>query len=73
MTVAVGGTNMSHLPRLNSPVVRVAVCSALVVMILSAVSCGRKPNNTTVANTGKEAVGTTGKETQKTFASPAEA
>jgi Protein of unknown function (DUF2950) len=64
---------MSHLPRLNSPVVRVVVCSALMVMILSAVSCGRKPNNTAVGNAGKEAVGTTGKETQKTFASPAEA
>jgi Protein of unknown function (DUF2950) len=67
MTVAVGGTNMSHLSLLNKiPVVRVAMCSALVVMILSALSCGRKPNNDT-------AVGTSGKEMLKTFASPAEA
>jgi len=57
---------MSHLPGLNRVfVVRVGVCSALIVMIISASSCRRKPDNT--------AVGTTGKETQKTFASPAEA
>ena len=54
--------------------VRVAVYSALIVMIVSAISCQRKPNNTAAGTTGKEAqVGTTGKETQKTFASPAEA
>jgi Protein of unknown function (DUF2950) len=63
---------MSHLPGWNSPVVRVAVCSALIVMIVSVLSCERKPNNTAVGTTDK-AVGTTGKETQKTFASPAEA
>jgi hypothetical protein len=56
---------MSHLPGLNSSVVRVAVCSALIVMIVSVLSCRRKPDNT--------AVGTTGKETQMTFASPTEA
>ena len=57
---------MSHFPRLNKiPVVRAAVCSALIMMIVSVLSCERKPNNT--------AVGTTGKQTQKTFASPAEA
>jgi hypothetical protein len=66
---------MSHLP-VNSLVVRVAVCSAL---IASVVSCERKPNNTSVGTTGQgvgttdKAVGTTGKETQETFASPAEA
>ena len=57
---------MWHLPGLNKiPVVRVAVCSALIVIIVSLPSCTKKPDNT--------AVGTTGKETQKTFASPAEA
>ena len=57
---------MSHLPGLNKiPVVRVAVCSALIVMLVSLPSCRRKPDNT--------AVGTTGELTQKTFASPAEA
>jgi DUF2950 family protein len=57
---------MSHLPGLNKiPVVRVAVCSALIAMLVSLPSCRRKPDNT--------AVGTTGEETQKTFASPAEA
>jgi len=54
--------------------VRVAVYSALIVMIVSVLSCERKPNNTAVGTTAKETqVGTTGKETQKTFASPAEA
>src|SRR5262249_61620701 len=67
MTAAAGGTNMSHLPGLNKiPVVRVAVCSVLIVMLISAGACRRKPDNNT-------AVGTTGEETQKTFASPAEA
>jgi len=57
---------MSQLPGLNKvPVVRVAVCSALIVMIVSVASCQRKADRT--------AVGTTGNETQKTFASPAEA
>jgi hypothetical protein len=57
---------MSHLPGLNKiPVVRVAVCSALIVVLVSLPSCRRKPDNT--------AVGTTGEETQTTFASPAEA
>jgi hypothetical protein len=69
MTVAVGGTNMSHFPWLNKiPIVRVAVCLALIVMSVSAPSCERKPNKPNNA-----AVGTTGKETQKTFVSPAEA
>ena len=63
---------MSNLRGLNSPVVRVAVCSALIVMIVSVLGCERKPNNTAVGTTG-QAVGTSGKETQKTFASPAEA
>jgi hypothetical protein len=63
---------MSHLPGLNRPVVRVAVCSALIVMIVSVVSCESKPNNTAVGTTG-QAVGTSGTETQKTFATPAEA
>jgi Protein of unknown function (DUF2950) len=64
---------MSHLPGLNKvPVVRVAVCSALIVLIVSLPSCRRKPDNTAVG-TSKEAVATTGNETQKTFASPAEA
>src|SRR5262245_34865917 len=62
----VGGTNMSQLPGLNKiPVVRVAVCSALIVMLISARACRRKPDNT--------AVGTTGEESRKTFASPAAA
>ena len=57
---------MSLLSGLNKiPVVRVAVCSALIVMIVSVSSCRRKQDNT--------AVGTAGKEVQKTFASPAEA
>jgi hypothetical protein len=64
---------MWHLPGLNKiPVFRVAVCSALIVMIVSVLSCERKPDNAAVRTTGK-AVGTTGKETQQTFASPAEA
>src|SRR5262245_31368793 len=74
MTAAVGGTNMSHLPGLNKvPVVRVAVCLALIVMIVSLPSCRRKSDNAAVGTTSKEAVATTGTETQKTFASPAEA
>jgi len=57
---------MSHLPGLNRILIfRVAVCSALLVMIVSVPACRRKPDT--------DAVGTTGKETQKTFASPAEA
>ena len=63
---------MSHLLGLNRLVARMAVCSALIVMTVSVLSCERKPNNTAMGNTG-EAVGTTGKETQKTFASPADA
>jgi len=60
---------MSHFPWLNKiPIVRVAVCLALIVMSVSAPSCERKPNKPNNA-----AVGTTGKETQKTFVSPAEA
>jgi Protein of unknown function (DUF2950) len=58
---------MSHLPRLNTPVVRVVVCSALIVIIVSMLSCRRKPDNTAVGTTGKKT------ETQMTFASPAEA
>jgi hypothetical protein len=62
----VGGRNMSHLSGFNKiPVVRVAVCSALIAMLISAGACRRKPDNA--------AVGTTGEETQTTFASPAEA
>jgi len=69
MAVVLGGTNMSRLPWLNkASVVRVALCSALIAMIVSAVSCERKP-----AKPNDTAVATTGKETQKTFASPAEA
>jgi len=70
---------MSHLPGLNKLVARVAGGSALIVMIVSGLSCERKPHNTAVGTTDKavgttgQAVGTTGKETQKTFASPAEA
>jgi Protein of unknown function (DUF2950) len=70
---------MSHLLGLNRLVARIAVCSALMVMIVTVVSCERKPGNTTVGTTGQgvetadKAVGTTGKETQRTFASPAEA
>jgi hypothetical protein len=45
---------------------------AQIVMIVSVLSCERKPNKTAVGTTDK-AVGTTGKETRKTFASPAEA
>ena len=63
---------MSQLRGLNSRLVRVAVCLAQIVMIVSVLSCERKPNNTAVGTTDK-AVGTSGKETQKTFASPAEA
>jgi Protein of unknown function (DUF2950) len=69
MTVAVGETNMSHLLGLKTvPVVRVAAYSALILMTVSALSCESKPNKP-----NNTAVGTTGKETQKTFASPAEA
>ena len=54
--------------------VRVVVYSAVIVMIVSAISCERKPSNPAAGTTGKETqVGTTGKETQKTFGSPAEA
>jgi len=63
---------MSHLRGLSSRLVRVAVCLAQIVMIVSVLSCERKPNNTAVGTTGKT-VGTSGKEAQKTFASPAEA
>jgi len=64
---------MSHLRWLNKiPVVRVAVCSALIVTMVSVLSCRRKPDNTAM-NTAKTEVGTSGKEAQKTFASPAEA
>src|SRR5262245_34740111 len=75
MAVVLGGTNMSHVTGLKKvPVVRVAVYSALIIMIVSALSYERKPSNTAAGTTAKEAqVGTTGKETQKTFGSPAEA
>ena len=63
---------MSHLPGLNKVPVRVAVCSALIVLIASVPSCRRKPDDTAV-NTTSKTVGTTGKETQQTFASPAQA
>ena len=63
---------MSHLPGLNNGVVRSGVCTALIILIVSVVSCGRKPKNTAEGTTG-QAVATTGKETQKTFASPADA
>src|SRR5262245_54231005 len=73
MTAAAGGTNMSHLSGLNRiHVARVTVCSALIVMIVSLASCRKKPDNAAVDTTGK-AVATTVKETQKSFASPAEA
>ena len=58
---------MSHLPGVNRiRVVRVGFYSALIVTMISTVGCGRKQQE-------NAAVGTTGKETQKTFASPAEA
>ena len=64
---------MSHRCGLNRMhVVRVAVCSALIVIIVSLPACRKKPDNTAVGTTS-QAVATTGKEAQKTFASPAEA
>jgi Protein of unknown function (DUF2950) len=57
---------MSQLPGVNKiRVVRVGFCSALIVTMISMIGCGRKQENA--------AVGTAGTETQKTFASPAEA
>src|SRR5215468_4184036 len=57
---------MSHLPGVNKiRVVRVGFYSALIVTMISMLACGRKQENA--------AVGTAGKESQKTFASPAEA
>jgi len=57
---------MSHLPGLNEiRFVRIGSCSALIVTTILMLGCGKKQENA--------AVGTTGKETQKTFASPAEA
>ena len=57
---------MSHLPGINKiRVVRVGFYSALIVTMISMLACGRKQENA--------AVGTAGKESQKTFASPAEA
>jgi len=57
---------MSHLPVVNTiRVVRAGLSSALIVTLISTLGCGRKQE--------KAAVGTTGSETQKTFASPAEA
>jgi hypothetical protein len=57
---------MSHLSGINAiRVVRAGCCSALIVTMMSMLGCGRKQENA--------AVGTTGTETQKTFASPAEA
>jgi DUF2950 family protein len=57
---------MSHLPVVNTiRVVRAGFSSALIVTMMSMPACGRKQENA--------AVGTTGTETQKTFASPSEA
>jgi hypothetical protein len=57
---------MSHLSGINAiRAVRAGCCSALIVTMMSMLGCGRKQENA--------AVGTTGTETQKTFASPAEA
>jgi hypothetical protein len=57
---------MSHLSGINAiRVVRAGCCSALIVTTISMLGCGRKQENAAVA--------TTGTETQKTFASPAEA
>jgi len=57
---------MSHLPGVNKiQSVRIGFYSALIVTIVSMAGCGRRQENA--------AVGTTGEETQKTFASPAEA
>ena len=71
---------MSHLAGLNRTcVVRVAVGAALVAAMISAPSCERKSDHPTVktanqaVRTTGDTVGTTGKEAQKTFASPAEA
>jgi hypothetical protein len=57
---------MSHLPEVNTiRVVRAGFSSALIVTMISVLACGRKQENA--------AVGTTGTETQRTFASPSEA
>jgi hypothetical protein len=57
---------MSHLSGFNTiRVVRVGFCSALIVTMFSMLACGRKQEHA--------AVGTTGTDTQKTFASPSEA
>jgi len=57
---------MSHLRGVNKiRVVRAGFSSALIVTMISMLGCGRKQENA--------AVGTTGTETQKTFASPSEA
>jgi DUF2950 family protein len=57
---------MSHLPGINKiRVVRTGLSSALILTLISMLGCGRKQE--------KAAVGTTGTETQKTFASPSEA
>jgi len=58
--------SMSHLRGVNRiRVVRVGFFSALIVTTIATAACGRKQENA--------AVGTTGTETQKSFASPAEA
>ena len=57
---------MSHLPGIKKiRVVRAGFCSALIVTMIPIVGCGRKQEHA--------AVGTSGTETQKTFASPSEA
>jgi hypothetical protein len=57
---------MSHLPVINKiRVVRAGFSSALIVALMLVCACGRKQE--------KAAVGTTGTDTQKTFASPSEA
>jgi hypothetical protein len=57
---------MSHLPGITKiRRVRAGFCSALIVAMIPILGCGRKHENA--------AVGTSGTETQKTFASPAEA
>jgi hypothetical protein len=58
---------MSHLRGVNKiRVVRAGFSSALIVTMISMLGCGRKQQE-------KAAEGTTGTETQKTFASPSEA
>src|SRR5215470_16394213 len=58
---------MSHLRGVNKiRVVRAGFSSALIVTMMSMLACGRKQQE-------KAAEGTTGTETQKTFASPSEA